>query len=153
VFGAVSLATAASLVLALARVRLAYAAFVVFALLALPAQAGFRLVRPACEGLVNPALALSSLGNFPHVVLFALFFLLTRRQLSARSESSSAAAWAAGGTVTMGALLELAEGISGLHHCRLRDLLPDAAGAVLGWGVLWAGQASWRAWATRGTAA
>jgi hypothetical protein len=53
----------------------------------------------------------------------------------------------------MGALLELAEGISGLHHCRLRDLLPDAAGAVLGWGVLWAGQASWRAWATRQTAA
>jgi len=33
-------------------------------------------------------------------------------------------------------LVEVAEGISGTHHCRLRDLIPDAAGIVLGAGIV-----------------
>ena len=32
----------------------------------------------------------------------------------------------------MGLFVELAEGISGEGHCRMRDLVPDAAGALLG---------------------
>ena len=36
----------------------------------------------------------------------------------------------------MGLLVELAQGISGAHHCRLRDLIPDAAGVVLGAGIV-----------------
>jgi hypothetical protein len=32
----------------------------------------------------------------------------------------------------MGVLVELAEGATGRGHCRLRDLIPDFAGAMLG---------------------
>jgi hypothetical protein len=32
----------------------------------------------------------------------------------------------------MGALVEVAEGLSGRGHCRFRDLIPDSAGALLG---------------------
>jgi hypothetical protein len=35
-------------------------------------------------------------------------------------------------TLAMGALVELAEGITGRGHCRLRDLIPDSAGALAG---------------------
>jgi len=35
-------------------------------------------------------------------------------------------------TVTMGALVEIAQGITGNVNCRLRDLVPDSAGALVG---------------------
>ena len=35
-------------------------------------------------------------------------------------------------TIVMGALVELAEGVSGQGHCRMRDMLPNTAGAILG---------------------
>ena len=50
-------------------------------------------------------------------------------------------------TLTVGALLELAQGLTGAGHCRLRDLLPDPAGALLGWALLvglMAAHARWR---------
>jgi hypothetical protein len=34
--------------------------------------------------------------------------------------------------LVMGALVEAAEGIAGTGNCRLRDLVPDSAGAVVG---------------------
>jgi VanZ family protein len=40
--------------------------------------------------------------------------------------------WAALITMTMGALVEIAEGVTGKGHCRSRDLIPDAAGALIG---------------------
>jgi hypothetical protein len=33
--------------------------------------------------------------------------------------------------LVMGALLEIAQGLTGQGHCRLRDLVPDATGALL----------------------
>jgi hypothetical protein len=33
-------------------------------------------------------------------------------------------------------LVELAEGISGNGHCRLRDLIPDTVGIILGAGLV-----------------
>jgi hypothetical protein len=35
-------------------------------------------------------------------------------------------------TLAMGALVEVAEGVTGSGNCRLPDLLPDALGAALG---------------------
>lgn len=132
--------TLVCLVLAVARVRPAYVAFALLSLLSFPARAGFHLVRPVCELLVGPSLAFHSFTNVPHIVLFGLFFLLTRRQL----DGTHASAWAAAATVGMGALVELAEGVSATGHCRLRDLLPDAAGALLAWAVWHAALAVWR---------
>jgi len=117
------------LVLALARKRWAYLIFCVLALLSFAARAGFELDPHRCELLVGPELALYSFRNFPHIVLFALFFLLSRLQFT----GSRATAIALIATLAMGALVELAEGVSGRGHCRLRDLLPDATGAALGW--------------------
>lgn len=41
-------------------------------------------------------------------------------------------AWAGVACIIMGLLVELAEGVSGKGHCRLRDLIPDSAGIVIG---------------------
>ena len=117
------------LLLALARLRWAYAIFIGLALLSFIARAGFNLDPHACELLVSWGLALFSFRNFPHIVLFALFFFLSRRQFN----GPRASIYAMTATLIMGALVELAEGLSGQGHCRLRDLLPDAAGAVVGW--------------------
>ena len=121
--------TLVCLLLALARVRAGYLGFVALALLSFGARVGFHLDPHRCELLVGPALALHSFRNYPHIVLCALFFLLTRWQL----RGPQASGWAALATLAMGALVEIAEGVSGSGHCRLRDLLPDGAGALLGW--------------------
>jgi hypothetical protein len=116
--------------LALWGIRWAYAAYVVGGLLYLPATVGFHLRAPACELVLDPRLAMISLRNYAHIVLFALFFVMTCRQF--RTVKASTLAWAGAATLVMGVLVELAEGVSGRGHCRLRDLVPDSAGAVLG---------------------
>ncbi len=126
---ALRIASAVFLVLALARLRWAYVIFVALALISFAARAQFRLDPHPCELLVDAQTAVSSFGNFPHIILFALFFLLSRVQFA----GVRASRYAALATVVMGALVELAEGVSGEGHCRLRDLLPDATGAALGW--------------------
>jgi len=117
-------------VLSLRGVRWAYFTFVVLSLLYFPASAGFRLAPRPCELTFGLQLATHSLTNYAHIVLFALFFLMTRAQL--RMSVPRAIAWAAAATLTMGMLVELAQGVTGGGHCRLRDLIPDAAGIVLG---------------------
>ena len=71
---------------------------------------------------------------YAHIVLFVLFFLMTSAQF--RMYHWPAFAWAALAAITMGVLVELAEGITGKGHCRLRDLIPDAVGIVLGSGIV-----------------
>jgi hypothetical protein len=125
-------------VLSLRGVRWAYATFVVLGLLYFPAKAGFRLDPTACQLALDIPLALFSLTNYAHVVLFALFFLMTSAQF--RAFDRRVFAWAALATIAMGAAVEAAQGISGWGHCRLRDLVPDGAGVVLGGliAALWA---------------
>ena len=55
---------------------------------------------------------------------------MTSAQL--RMSNWSAFIWAATVTIVMGALVEAGEGVTGKGHCRLRDLIPDAVGALLG---------------------
>jgi hypothetical protein len=82
--------------------------------------------------------------NYAHIVLFAVFFVMTTRQL----RMNTRAAWFCAGiaTVVMGALVEGAQAVTGSGHCRVRDLVPDAAGALLGAGLvfLWANARSRR---------
>jgi VanZ family protein len=95
---------------------------------------GFRLNPQPCELTLNIPLAVYSLTNYAHIVLFVLFFLMTSAQF--RISQWSGYAWAAVACIAMGILVEVAEGISGIHHCRVRDLIPDTAGVVLGAGIV-----------------
>jgi hypothetical protein len=117
-------------VLSLRGVRWAYIIFVLLGLLFFPARVGFRFDPRPCELTINIPLAIHSLTNYAHIVLFAIFFLMTSAQL--RLSQWSAFAWAAAACITMGVLVELAEGVTGKGHCRLRDLIPDTAGILLG---------------------
>jgi hypothetical protein len=114
--------------------RWAYITYVVLGLLYFPASVGFRLNPQPCELIPNLALAMYSLTNYAHIVLFVWFFLITSAQF--RMSQWSGYAWAAGACLAMAILVEVAEGISGSGHCRLRDLIPDAAGIVLGSGIV-----------------
>lgn len=121
-------------ILSLRGVRWAYVTFVLLGLLYFPASVGFRLNPQPCEPIPNIPLAIHSFTNYAHIVLFVLFFLMTSAQF--RMSQSSGYAWAAVACIAMGILVEVAEGISGTHHCRVRDLIPDAAGVVLGAGIV-----------------
>ncbi|HJQ23271.1 MAG TPA: hypothetical protein VKA60_05105 [Blastocatellia bacterium] len=122
-------------IVALRGVRWAYAAFVVLGLLYFPAKVGFHFEPHPCELRFDLPLAIYSLTNYPHIVLFALFFVMTSAQL--RMSSGAAFAWAMAATIVMGALVEIAEGVTGQGHCRLRDLIPDAAGGLIGAVIVW----------------
>ena len=119
--------------LALLGSRCAYGALVVQALLYFPAQSGFRIGAPVCQWTFSAPLAVHSLRNYPHIILFALFFLLTYAQLR---NVRNALAWAAAISMAMGLFVELAQGATGAGHCRMRDLIPDAVGALAGIAVI-----------------
>ena len=117
--------------LAFRGVRWAYVTFVALGLLFFQARVGFHLNPQPCECALNVPLALFSLTNYGHVVLLAIFFLLTAVQARGYPAPRQYLI-AAGAVLTMGVYVEVAEGITGKGHCRLRDLVPDAAGALLG---------------------
>lgn len=117
-------------ILALRGMRWAYVTFVLLGLFYFPASVGFRFDPQPCELTFDLPLAIHSLTNYAHIVLFTLFFLMTSAQL--HMSNWSAFAWAALATVAMGGLVELAQGVTGKGHCRLRDLIPDIVGILLG---------------------
>ena len=117
-------------ILSLRGKRWAYITYIVLGLLFFPIRVGFHLNPHPCELAINLPLALFSLTNYGHIVLLAIFFLMTSAQL--RMSNWQAFAWAALATIVMGILVELAEAVTGKGHCRLRDLVPDTAGALLG---------------------
>lgn len=116
--------------LALRGVRWAYAAFVALGLLYFPAQVGFRLAPRPCQFAFDLPLAIQSLTNYGHVVLFALFFVMTSAQF--RASDRRTFAWSAAATVVMGSLVEAAQAVTGEGNCRLRDLIPDGVGILAG---------------------
>jgi hypothetical protein len=120
----------ALMVLSLRGVRWAYVAFVLLGLLYFPMSVGFHLNPHPCELRFSLSLALHSLTNYRHIALFALFFVMSSMQFPVFNRSTFL--WAFLATIVMGALVEIAEGVSGNGHCRARDLIPDAAGALLG---------------------
>lgn len=122
--------------LALQAGRWAYGFFVLLALLYFPSRSGFALVPLQCQWTFDLALARHSLTNYAHIVLFAMFFLLTYAQIP---RVPRAAVWAAAVTLVMGLLVELAQGVTGQGNCRMRDLIPDAVGILVGLVLLAAG--------------
>jgi len=63
-----------------------------------------------------------------------LFFIMSAAQF--RLDHWSGFGWAALAAITMGILVEIAEGITGNHNCRLRDLIPDTVGILIGAGMV-----------------
>src|SRR5438876_4132826 len=106
----------------------AYLAFVVLGLLYFPAQTHFRVHAPKCEQLLLTIQVLVlSLHDYAHIALFAGFYWMSWVQFR---RSGARSVWALLATLLVGALVEIAEGMTGRGHCRVRDLVPDAAGAL-----------------------
>jgi hypothetical protein len=118
-------------VLAFLGVRWAYFTFVGLGLLFFPARVGFHFHPQPCECALNLDLALFSLTNYGHIWRFGVLFLLTAMQLR-RYRLRAQLLIATAAVMAMGIYVEAAEGITGNGHCRLRDLVPDAAGALAG---------------------
>ena len=112
------------------RRRWAYVTFVILGLLYFPAGVGFRVNPQPCSFALNSALAVHSLGNYQHIILFVLFFFMSVAQFGV--DHWSGFCWAALAAITMGMLVEIAEGFAGNHDCRLRDLIPDSVGILIG---------------------
>jgi len=112
--------------------RWAYFGFVVLGLLYYPAQTHFRVHAPKCE-LLLPTLHLivPLLHNYAYIALFAGFYWISWVQFG---RSDARGVWALVATLLVAALVEIAEGMTGggrgQVHCRVRELVPDAAGAV-----------------------
>ena len=120
------------LILAVWRPRLVpwiYGAFIVYALLWLPYRAHFHLRWPECEGIPTLAMAFYSLGNYQHVILMTAFFVITYATLVSTKRPML---WSALAVALMGFAVEIEEGMTRFHHCRMRDLIPDMAGALAG---------------------
>jgi len=117
-------------ILAARGARWAYITFVALAILYFPASVGFHLHPHGCEGLPSMALAFYSLRNYAHIVLFILFFIMTSAQF--KMSRWAGFLWAVAACIVMGILVEVAEAVSGTHHCRMRDLIPDSAGILIG---------------------
>lgn len=114
---------------ALWRVRWAYVMFVLLGLVYFPATAGFRVDPQRCDLAFDRPVLIHSLSNYPHIVLFAFFFVLTVRQF--RVFGWRCVGWSILITMALGAAIEVAEGLSGLHHCKASDLIPDFVGTIL----------------------
>jgi hypothetical protein len=115
-------------VIALRGKRWAYLAFVVLGLLYFPAQTHFRVHAPKCEQLLPTMHVLVlSLHNYAYIALFAGFYWMSWVQFR---RSDAGGIWALLATLLVGALVEIAGGMTGRAHCRVRDLVPDAAGAL-----------------------
>lgn len=121
--------------------RLAYGTLVLQAPLYFLATGGFRVRPLVCEWTFGLALAKHSLTNYRHIVLFTVFFVLTYAQFRGARRSI---VWSAAATVAVGLIVELAQGVSGAHHCRMRDLIPDSVGALAGAIVVLAATSAWR---------
>lgn len=120
--------------------RWTYGLVMPLSLLYFPAKSGFRLTAPSCEWTFGLALAKHSLTNYPHIILFAIFFLLTYAQLP---HVPRAIIWSMAACLVMGFLVELAQGVTGQGHCRMRDLIPDAVGALVGAALVTAASKTW----------
>jgi len=111
--------------------RSAYCAFVVLGILFFPARVGFHFRPQPCEFALDIPLVVFSLRNVGHIWRFAIFFLMSSAQVRSWRLRSQLLI-GLGAVVAMGIYVERAEGLTGEGHCRLRDLVPDLAGAALG---------------------
>lgn len=112
------------------KVRFAYIAFVVLGVLWMPARAAFRLAPRGCETAMSLGLALHSLTNYKHIVLFAVFAVMTLAQF--RPDDKWRFVKLAVIAVGMTLVVEGEQALLGVGHCRVRDLVPNTAGGLVG---------------------
>src|SRR5688572_1633106 len=105
--------------------RWAYFAFVVLGLAYFPAQAHFVIHVPKFELLINKGLLLVSLQNYAYIALFAGFYWMSWVQFR---RADARILWAVLATLLVGAMVEVAEEMSGRRGglWRVRDLVPVA---------------------------
>jgi hypothetical protein len=115
--------------LALWGFRAAYIGYVIAALSWMIVQNGVELHQPKCEWPITLDGAALSMTKFGHILLFGLFFVITVRQF--RRFDRPAVLLSILATLVMGLLVELIEGATGAGNCRMRDLVPDVAGALI----------------------
>lgn len=109
--------------------RWLYGAYMVVAVLRIPARVHFHLVAPRCDTRLTLENATLSMTKVPHMVLFGVYFLLTL--LLFDRFSLRAFSWSLVATGALGLLVELEEGASRTGNCRLTDVLPDITGAAV----------------------
>jgi len=114
--------------------RWAYAAYMLVAVARIPARTGFQMYALACDTRLTLHNAQLSMTKVPHVVLFGFFFLLTALQFDHIGRRMLA--WSFVATVGLGLLVEIEEGATRTGNCRLTDVLPDAAGALIGMALI-----------------
>ena len=121
--------------------------YVGLALLYFPQKGGFDFQSPACSAALGRELFVTSATNFSHIILFALFFLVSYGHFAkARLRGWKPLPVAAAATLIMSALIEVAQGMSNTGNCELRDIIPDVIGMSLGTGIVLA----WKAARSRG---
>ncbi|MFN2636577.1 MAG: hypothetical protein ABR585_06100 [Gemmatimonadaceae bacterium] len=118
-----------------ARRRWAYGAYMVGAILRIPARVDFRLVVPVCDTRLTLKNTGLSLTKVPHFVLFAGFFMLTAFQFDRLDQR--AIRWSLLAVGVLGLVIELEEGATRTGNCRLTDVLPDIFGALLASAIIW----------------
>lgn len=100
----------------------------------IPARVRFRLEVPRCDTQLTLLNARLSMTKVSHMVLFAVFFILTLLQFDRLDPR--AFKWSFLATSALGLLVELEEGATRTGNCRLTDLLPDVVGAAIAGGML-----------------
>jgi hypothetical protein len=109
--------------------RWLYAAYMLVAVLRIPARVHFRLLVPKCDTRLTLVNARLSMTKVPHIVLFAVFFVFTLLQFD--QLNPRAFRWSLLATAALGLLVELEEGASRTGNCRVTDVLPDVVGAAI----------------------
>src|SRR5207302_5257991 len=108
--------------------RWASFAFVLLGLLYFPAQTHFHVHVPKCDQLLPTMhMVVLSLHNYAYIALFAGLYWMS---WIAFQRADARGIWALVATLLVAALYEIAEGMTARGHCHVRDLVPDAAGAV-----------------------
>src|SRR3954468_4609526 len=114
--------------------RWAFIALIALAIASFPVRSNFSFLYRPCEVGFDWSLAVYSLLNFNNVILFFAFFLMAAAQLPMQRPRHFVVAIAM--TVAMGVIVEVSETMWGRGNCRVRDLIPDGLGALIGAGVV-----------------
>jgi VanZ family protein len=130
--------------------RWLYAAWLVVAIVRIPARVGFELRSPNCDTRLTLHNAALSLTKVPHMILFGLFFVVTVIQFD--RVDRRALSWSLLATAVMGLLVEFEEGATRTGNCRITDVLPDLLGALVAMAVVTVGVTLWREYGTNAPA-
>jgi hypothetical protein len=110
--------------------RWAFGAFIALTIAYFPIRSDFYFLYRPCEVVFDWPLAVYSLQNYSHIVLFLAFFLMAAAQLPMSRPRHVAVAIAM--TLAMGLIVEASEAVWSRGNCRVRDLIPVGAGALIG---------------------